>query len=593
MEKLSNWQNRLAQSDAAYSAEVAKMNDRERLYNGENTIRPMIADDMKTEGVKRTSHVRNIIFENIESQINTTIPLPKVTPRKKEDEKLAEIIENFLRNELDRLPFEMINDMAERTVPIQGGVGFLVEWDNAKSTRLTVGEVSVGTVHPKQFAPQPGIYTSIEDMDWFIVKIPTTKEEIRRRYGVEVYSEGESEPGLRGIGGSGAGEDSVTQYVGYEKDGSGGINRYSWVNDVELEDLNNYQARRQPVCSGCEKGRPPEEDSPCPHCGGKKVISREIEHETIYMPDGKSVEAPFYRPDLYPVILQRSVSVYGQLLGNSDVDVIRDQQNTINRMEQKIIDRLLKAGTRITLPDRADLRTDPEDGERWYITPADRELIGIYDFSGDISSSMAYMQSVYEEARQIIGITDSFQGRRDTTATSGRAKEIAAAQTAGRLESKRVMKEAAYAKLFEMMFKFWLAYSDEPRTVVYKGYNGDNEYLQFNRYDFLEQDTNGEWHWNDQFLFSTDSSSQLATNREAMWHETRVNLQSGAFGNPSELETLIMFWSKMEELHYPGAGGTRKFLEERLEKAEEQAEQMPPGMDAMQGLPLMPMPENR
>ena len=40
------------------------------------------------------------------------------------------MIEHFLRNELDRLPFETMNDMAERTVPIQGGVGFLVEWDN-------------------------------------------------------------------------------------------------------------------------------------------------------------------------------------------------------------------------------------------------------------------------------------------------------------------------------------------------------------------------------------------------------------------------------------------------------------------------------
>lgn len=77
----------------------------------------------------------------------------------------------------------------------------------------------------------------------------------------------------------------------------------------------------------------------------------------------KPTLVPFYRPDLYPIILQRSVSVYGQLLGNSDVDQIRDQQNTVNRMEQKIIDRLVKAGTRITLPDRANLRTDPEDGD--------------------------------------------------------------------------------------------------------------------------------------------------------------------------------------------------------------------------------------
>lgn len=39
-------------------------------------------------------------------------------------------------------------------------------------------------LHPKQFAPQPGIYTGIQDMDWFIVRQAATKESIRRRYGV-------------------------------------------------------------------------------------------------------------------------------------------------------------------------------------------------------------------------------------------------------------------------------------------------------------------------------------------------------------------------------------------------------------------------
>ena len=140
--------------------------------------------------------------------------------------------------------------------------------------------------------------------------------------------------------------------------------------------------------------------------------------------------------------------------------MIRDQQNTSNRIEQKIIDRLMKAGTRITLPDRADLRTDPEDGERWYIGhPRAKSLIDVYDFSGNLQYELTYLAQVYEEARQIIGITDSFQGRQDTTATSGKAKEFSAAQAAGRLESKRVMKNAAYAELFETMFKFWLAYS--------------------------------------------------------------------------------------------------------------------------------------
>ena len=665
--KLDVWQKRLADSDVAWKAQMTKMDRREHLYSGDRELRALTKGD---EGQK-APHIRNIVFENIESQVSSAIPSPKVTPRRKEDEALAAKIEHWLRCELDRLPFETINDQAERTVPIQGGVGFLVAWDNRKRTHDTVGEEEVAFLHPKQFAPQPGIYTGIQDMDWFIVRQPTTKENIRRRYDVNVEDEGEQEPQVRGTGDEDTADDAVTMYIGYAKNDRGGIDRYVWVNDIELEDLENYQARRVPVCAHCGRVRPlpgqviqnrqavvetaeqdaveaeqdivaaetrkqiagralamqlaqdvaaglgggletlaaegaaaePEDqrlrydgEGPCPWCGSTNWTTKEQEYEEVTLPianssglvipgaqpeideNGRSVmrptKIPFYRPDVFPVVLQKSVSVYGQLLGNSDVDVIEDQQNTTNRMEKKIIDRLVKAGTRITLPAKATLRTDPVDGERWFLdSPADKAMIDVYQFSGDLQYELTYLATVYEEARQILGITDSFQGRPDPTATSGKAKEFSAAQAAGRLESKRTMKQAAYAQLFELMFKFWLAYSDEPRPISYKDNEGNTVYEEISRYDFLKQDKDGQYYWEDQFLFGCDDSAPLASNREAMWQETRMNLQTGAFGDPSSTETLILFWSKMEELHYPGAGETKKYLEKRLQQEQQRAAQ--------------------
>ena len=665
--KLDVWQKRLADSDVAWKAQMTKMDRREHLYSGDRELRALTKGD---EGQK-APHIRNIVFENIESQVSSAIPSPKVTPRRKEDEALAAKIEHWLRCELDRLPFETINDQAERTVPIQGGVGFLVAWDNRKRTHDTVGEEEVAFLHPKQFAPQPGIYTGIQDMDWFIVRQPTTKENIRRRYDVNVEDEGEQEPQVRGTGDEDTADDAVTMYIGYAKNDRGGIDRYVWVNDIELEDLENYQARRVPVCAHCGRVCPlpgqviqnrqavvetaeqdaveaeqdivaaetrkqiagralamqlaqdvaaglgggletlaaegaaaePEDqrlrydgEGPCPWCGSTNWTTKEQEYEEVTLPianssglvipgaqpeideNGRSVmrptKIPFYRPDVFPVVLQKSVSVYGQLLGNSDVDVIEDQQNTTNRMEKKIIDRLVKAGTRITLPAKATLRTDPVDGERWFLdSPADKAMIDVYQFSGDLQYELTYLATVYEEARQILGITDSFQGRTDPTATSGKAKEFSAAQAAGRLESKRTMKQAAYAQLFELMFKFWLAYSDEPRPISYKDNEGNTVYEEISRYDFLKQDKDGQYYWEDQFLFGCDDSAPLASNREAMWQETRMNLQTGAFGDPSSTETLILFWSKMEELHYPGAGETKKYLEKRLQQEQQRAAQ--------------------
>lgn len=670
--KLILWQHRLANSNSAFSPEVEKMDTREKIYNGDRTLTPLVPDQKNT-GPAKTSHVRNIVFENIESQISTVLPPPKVTPRRKKDEHLASIIEHFLRCELDRLPFETINDMAERTSNIQGGVLYWPEWDNTKRTHITIGELSVSAIHPKQLAPQPGVYTGIDDMDWFILKIPTTKEVVLRKYGVDLSDQSESEPQVRSADGESTADEALTQYVGFERGENGKINKYSWVNDIELEDLENCQARRQPVCKKCGRVKPlpgqmiytnsvpqrgnllpdpesgfeggliPEEvtashmmaqqlaDSilgadfqalgndngalhqipvesikapepekydggACPWCGGEEFTNEEMEYEQVFLPmttkggvtipgatmglsdeqtpEWKPTKIPFYQPDVYPVVLQRSVSVFGQLLGNSDVDVIQDQQNTINRLHQKIINRLMEAGSRVTLPNDASLRMDSKDGSIWRLKNIkDKAFIDVYTFTGDLQYELVYLDRVYQESRQILGITDSFQGRADSTATSGKAKEFAAAQSAGRLESKRVMKNAAFAKLYELMFKLWLAYADEPRPITYKDAEGNTVFEEFNRYDFLEQDDDGTYWWNDMFLFSVDSAAPLANNREALWQETRMNLQTGAFGDPASTDTLILFWTKMEEYHYPGAGMTKKYLEERRQREQEAARQ--------------------
>ena len=680
-DKLRLWQERLAANQSAYDAELAKMDDREALYRGSDVISPIVAGERK----KNTPHRRNICAELIESQVDSNLPQPKVTARRPQDENKAKLIEDMLRNELDRLPFEQLNDIMERTVPIQGGAAFLVEWDNNRRTHSSVGELAVSTLHPKQIIPQDGVFTGVEDMDYIILKIPQTKEYIRRKYGVDVADETEQEPDIKGSGGDTTADDLVTQYVAYYRNEKGGIGLYSWVNDTELEDLSDYQARRLRRCKSCGAVEPLNADpltadsaelgiglstaedtfseekaiqaqkqligetrpaamhptriafstkKACPYCGGTKWEESEEDFEELYTPvlrsDGSSVggmilrqvssetefdesttkqsddvsvifrrksnattkrpdmglpvpavieeptRIPFYKPDIFPVILQNNVSVYGRFLGDSDIDKISDQQNTTNRIEAKIIDKLLKSGSYITLPDEASIKVDADDMK--VIRPgnaATKAMIDVYDLQGNISQDMAYLAQVYEEARQVIGITDSFQGRKDATATSGKAKEFAAAQSAGRLESKRVMKDAAYAALFEAMFKFKLAYTDEPRPVVSRDIHGNPQYDTFNRYDFLERDEAGEWYWNDQFLFSCDTSAPLASNREAMWQETRMNLQTGAFGDPQSLRTLILFWTKMELLHYPGAGETRAYLEEELRRqaaAEQQAQ---------------------
>lgn len=53
-----------------------------------------------------------------------------------------------------------------------------------------------------------------------------------------------------------------------------------------------------------------------------------------------------------------------------------------------------------------------------------------------------------------------------------------------------------------------------------------------------------------------------------------MNLQTGAFGDPHNTETLILFWTKMELLHYPGAAETKQYLEQKLQREQQIQMQM-------------------
>lgn len=656
-EKLSQWQERFAAAKAKYSYETDKMDRREKLYTGEANMQPMY--DGQEVQQKKPSHLHNIVAENIESMIDNNIPQPKVTARNPDDVELAKMIEDMLRNEIDRLPMETYNDQCERTTPIQGGVLHLVEWDNAQRTHNTIGEVELTMVHPKQVIPQDGVYSGIEDMDYIFVQLPQTKEYIKQRYGIDVSAESESAPEIKTANDGSTSEDMITLNVAYYRNENGGIGKYSWVNDIELEDLEDYQARRLKRCTVCGAVKPLTEDlealeeptldgtppemvlaqqlaenyngagneyaagvplaakrkqtkakgDVCPYCGSGKFEESEEEYEEIYTPrtankdlvlpgakvaldeNGEAyvepTRIPFYKPDVYPIVLQKNVSVFGRFLGESDVDKIETQQNTLTHLDMKINKRLMQAGSRVTMPLRPDLKVDGKDGGVWYLKdPAEKSMIDVYTFSGDLQYEMLRRAEVYEQARQELGVTNSYQGREESS-TSGKAREIMAAQSAGRLESKRVMKYAAYAKIYELIFKFRLAYADEARPVIGTDGNGHAVYNEFDRYKFLKKDEAGEYYWEDNFIFSCDNASNLASNREKMWEECTAHLQAGAYGNPTELETLIIYWTRMEQLFYPGAGETKTALESRLKQQQAQ-QQLMMQMQAM-AAPQAPM----
>lgn len=577
MNKLEQWQEKYQKAKSSWSGTKEELLKYSALYEGTDEIET--TDPTLKGKVKKAKSVRNIIAENIDTIVDSNIPTPKVTAKREQDEIKADRIENFLRNELDRLPFETLNDEDERNTSIFGADIFLVEWNNNGGTHTTIGEIEVSLVDPTHFIPQANV-KDIKKADYIFFEVQMTKEQIKDKFNVDVSDQVNED------------DDEIMVVMAYYRNRKEDcIGRYCWVNDKELEDIPDYFARILNVCKKCGQVTYGKE---CKYCGSKAIERKKQDYEELYQPIvdengeikipdrqvvyeidsmGNTIEqerpmrVDYYKINQFPVAFRKNISVNNKLLGESDVKRMKDQQNAIKKHETKMMEKLEAAGSIFTKPKGLKMTTNNEEMRIIEIEkPEQMGMIQTINLQADVTQDLQYIEYNYQASRYALGVTDSFQGRRDTTATSGKAKEFAASQTAGRLESKKVMKNACYADLFELMFKFMLAFADEPRSIVAKDKDGKVEYLEFNKYDFLEVDEAGEVYWNDEFLFSVDSAAALANNREAMWQETRMNLDTGAMGNPQEISTLIRFWTIMESLHYPKATQIKQQLQEQQEQ---------------------------
>lgn len=596
--KLNQWKKRFEEAKQSYQNNLTRMSENEGLYEGERTVN---INPNKGQGKSNelSTNVRNITYELIESQVDSSIPMPKVTPIHEEDEELAQIIEHMLENEIRLLHFHELNDESERTTTIQGGDFFHVEWDNSKGFHCNMGGISVSLRHPRSVIPQPGV-AKIEDMDYIFVMIPQTKDAVKRKYHVNVSDAADTELGLKANEKRDMNEDIVTMVKTYYRNSNGGIGLFSWVEEFVIEDCEDFQARRLMRCKECGQIK----NGDVCVCGSKKFEEIEEPYEEIAEDirtlngtikafssyesqssgaDGvpatiteiKQTKIPYYKPNVIPLVLRKNISRHGRFLGSSDAAVIEDQQDAIKKIGSKMQEKLLKGGSVVTLPKGMKIETTDRELKIVRVnTPAEAGLVGVKNIQADTSQDALMLERNYEWAKSVLGITNAYQGKYDSSATSGVAKQYSINQAAGRLESKRVIKNESYARLYEMIFKHMLAYADQPVPLSNKGTDGKLVYSHFNRYDFLKVDAAGEYYWDDEFIFETDPTSTILMNREAMWNQVDVKYQAGAFGPIGEDRTLYTYWTFMEKNDYPNASVMKKIFEERVQKAEEEQKQL-------------------
>lgn len=516
---------------------------------------------------KRADCKRNMCFELIETQINNAIPQPKVTPRDENNIDLALDLEGYLQMEMDRICSEEINDAAERGTLKQGSAFYLVGWDETQATPTTSGELFIKYYPLERVYPQPGIM-SIHDAEYIFVKDLVSIKKIKDLYGVDIPEGGE----FKGM------NVMITCYY-YNKHGY--VSRFAWCEntDIVILDEEDYELRQVKVCKEC--GEKLNDKSVCPLCGSDKYEYVTMEDETLTddivkgdpsEPGSEQIIAktgttiPYYKIKELPFVLRKNISDDTSLYGISDIDLLEGNQISMNKILTKMEENVLKAGSFVTKPQGVNIPNTDETLKVVNIKdPNMMKAFSVQTVQANMQQDNILQEQFYQMGRDSIGITDSYQGKRDTTAESGKAKQVSAAQAAGRMESKRRMKDAAYADLYKLMFKFLLAYCDETRTYARLKPNGEYVEGHFSRYNYLDGEL-GDVYYNDRFLFSVDDASTLATNRTAMWQETTNNFVSGTLGNPADPQTLLLYWNIMKGLNYPLAKYALASIAERTQE---------------------------
>ena len=530
--------------------ECARLAYEETLEGFERNLQQYRGSTAIDGGLENASAVRNITYELIESAISAEIPYAKVEAESYSDrgEALSGAVERLLYTTRERLPLDEINDSDERCTYIFGGSLLFVEW--VKDDEGTDGDVRLRQISPRDFIPEPGI-TRLEDMSYCFLRFTTNKGELRSKYHISDEDLDLLDLGFR-WGEAASMDDTVNVIFAFYKGDDGRVGRFVFSGDLALSDEPDYYGSYLD--------------------DGEDYNGYIGEYENIYLqnPDNteKVVKVKRYRPKAFPIVLRRNISSEGDLFGASDADILRPTQQAINKIESRIMQKLLRSAVTPIMPEDASVSlSNAIFGQVIKIKAGESaSQYGTVDTTPDISQDIAEADRLYDQAKRLIGISDAYQGIDLNKVESGYAKSLRIRQAEGRLESKRRMKNIAYEELYKLIFQHYLAFSKNSKSLIYKDGFGEIRDHRFDKRDFIEMGDDGEYHYFDKLVFSIDTDLFEEYQREALWERNLENLKSGTLGNPENSKTLLRYWQFQQKAHYPNARENVEYFKKIVEK---------------------------
>jgi len=541
--KLKGWQDKLAE---AQSSDLDALRDeREAIYLGAKTVDGNINARSSNGKRKQANNVVNLVLEFIETGVDSTIPQPSVRTKLPGYEVQAMMIEDSLTADITELGMTAINDINERITPVQGYSAMLVGWNPDFKHHLYRGELEIESIHPKRIIPQPGVF-DLQKMDYFFILSSVTKNYIKKRYDVDLENVGEQFPNISLVSNTSQpnNPDMVTEVVCWYRNDDGEISKLTWCEDEILEDHSNFFARR--IDGKVQKFETLATEV--------KLASGEV------LPPG--TEVPYFTPTRYPLIIRENIPLNFAFGGQSDVDVIRDQQDAYKKVVSTIEEKILRGSVVVTALEGHRFNLSNELYGIIRGSQAELAALNVKNLSANISNDLAFAQQQYKAAQSTLGITNSYQGKSDSTAVSGIAKQIQVQQASGRLRSKESNKYAAFKELYQTMFEFKLAFYDELRPFVTKDANGQDSFGDFNKYAFLVRDKAGELYYNTDFIFNADAGMGLPRDKMWLFNQATEMLKYGAY-NPTP--SSVTLWTQLVAQKFPNAKVILDSINKQLE----------------------------
>ena len=540
------------------------------------------------ESTRKGRSLRKMVYELIESKIDNSIPMPKIRPRYKTDLPLVSVTENYLKFEVDGIFTKYLNDRSERSTYVDGTSWYKVWWDSLDNTHERSGNVKIDLCRVDQIVPQPGV-SDYRQLEYIFERKEISLTRIWDLYHRRIIP---TEANTNVI--------EVISCYYLNKDRVVGLFMYAPHSRQVICNEEDWQIRKLRTCTVCGTVNPTGDT--CRNCGSKtfkyenateEILENDIEE--IYNPyevgetDDESekehyksrvfltagTKIPFYKITQLPFIPRPAISSLDNIYGTSEVKVTLESQDAINKLLTKALEKTMKSGTILTKPEKLKIGDSDDTIKVLSVrTTEEAAMVQSRAVVADTSQDLVMAATLYESGKASSGVTESFQGAKDNSATSGKAKQYAAVMTAGRIESLRVMKSAAFAGLYELVLKYLLAFSDEPRKFVRVLPNGSQKEEVWNKYMFLDKDKYGNIYYRDDLRFDSDPASTLSQNRAQMWQETQDKFVQGAFGNPADPRVLELFWNIMDSLQYPLAKVVLAGIKENSQHLPPEVEQM-------------------